>query len=377
MSSFLIIGGGLIGLTLARELKKRGVSDVTILEKGEVGREASYAAAGMLSPQAEADCDDDFYKFCVESKRIFPDLEAELLDETGVDIELDKTGTLYLAFDENDREEISERFKWQKEAGLEVERLSAQETHKLEPFVSPDSVESLFFPGDWQVENRKLLKALRAFVETSDIELLKETEVCSLTSANGKILSVEDTNGSEYFADQVIICGGAWTSLLKTDENVLSIPSVKPIRGQMVSYHTAKRLLQHVIYSPRGYIVPRANGKILAGSTTEDVGFENETTVEGIEIVKQNALEIAPSIANLRVDDSWAGLRPYTPDELPLIGKLDSYENLFIATAHYRNGILLAPMTAKILVDRILNQVDSTFLEICNPNRLKSVNASL
>lgn len=361
MSSILIIGGGVIGLSLARQFHKKGFDKITILEKGFIGQEASIAAAGMLAPQAETNEADTFFHFCNESNKLYPQFAEELLDETGVDIELDQNGTLYLAFDENDSKEIRKRYEWQKNAGLEVEHLTAQETHKLEPFVSPDSIESLFFPNDWQIENRKLLKALKKYAELNGIEIIEQTEVEKLNTTNGKIESVETKIGEKHLADVVILATGAWTSLIKGVG--LNLPKVKPIRGQMISFHTAKRLFTRVIYSPRGYIVPRKLGRILVGATVEDVGFENETTENGIETVWENGVEISPSLENLPIDKKWSGLRPFANYGLPILGKIPETENLYTATAHYRNGILLAPLTAKILAEKITNGKDSEFLK--------------
>ncbi len=361
MSSILIIGGGVIGLSLARQLHKKGFTEVTILEKGLIGQEASKAAAGMLAPQAETNQADTFFDFCRQSRDLYPNLAEELSDETGVDIELDRSGTLYVAFNENDVDEIRKRYEWQAKAGLKVEHLTARETHKLEPFISPDSLESLFFPNDWQVENRQLLKALQKYAELNGVKIIEQTEVKSLVTTSGKIKGVATNKDKKYFADIVILATGAWTSLIKADG--LQLPQVKPIRGQMISFHTAERLFTRVIYSPRGYIVPRKLGRIIAGATVEDVGFENKTTASGTEFVRQNAIEISPGIASLPIDEKWSGLRPLAENGLPFIGEIPAAENLYIAAAHYRNGILLAPLTAKVLSKKIADGKESEFLE--------------
>ena len=365
----LIIGGGVIGLSLARELHKKGVNKITVLERGKIGEESSYAAAGMLAPQAETDAPDDFFRFCVESNKLYPQFAEELFDETGVSIELDQTGTLYLAFNETDSADIRRRFAWQKKAGLNVEHLSATETHKLEPFVSPDVREALFFPNDWQVENRKLIHALQKYCELSGIEIRENTEIKNLSIAEGKIIGAE-TEREKFFADAVALTTGAWTSLIKADRFVL--PAVKPIRGQMISFKTAKRLFQHVIINSKGYIVPRQDGRILAGATVEDAGFDKSITERGTDFLRENALEIAPSLVNLEIADKWVGLRPFVADGLPVLGAISEIENLFVATAHYRNGILLAPLTAQILAGAMTENQNSNYLEIFNPARFQA-----
>jgi glycine oxidase len=367
MNKVLIIGGGVIGLSLARELRKKGVNDITILERGEVGREASHAAGGMLAVHAETNKEDDFFYFCHESLHLYADFAGELFDETGVDVELDKQGTLYLAFTEKDAAEIHERYEWQKEADLSVEKLSAIEIHKLEPFVSPDVLSGLYFPKDWQVENRKLLRALQKFGELNNLKVIENTEITRLWWENGRVVGAEN-EANKFFADAVILATGSWTSLIKSE---IALPKIKPIRGQMIEFRTAKRLFSKVIYSPRGYLIPRQDGRILVGATSEDAGFDKSVTNAANGILREKAWEIAPGLVNLQISNSWTGLRPFAADGLPILGQMA--ENLFIATAHYRNGILLAPATAKILAEKIVNNRDSRYFEVFSHNRFRSI----
>jgi glycine oxidase len=378
-SDVLIIGGGVIGLAIARELYKKGVSNITLLERGAIGREASHAAAGMLAPNAETEKLDDFFRLCNESNKLYPGFAAELQDETNINVELDRQGTLYLALTEADSAELGRRFEWQQQAGLAVEHLSARETRALEPFVSPDVRESLFFPNDWQVENRKLLHALEKFAELNGIEIRENTFITNLLIENGKVTGAASET-EKFFAGKVILATGAWTSLLKAES--LALPPVRPIRGQMISFHTAKRLFQKVIYSPRGYLVPRADGRVLAGATVEDVGFDKSVTRAGTEFLHENALEIAPSLVNLEIAEQWAGLRPFAADGWPVLGSFPQAENLIFATAHYRNGILLAPLTAKILAENLVDGGASDYLKAFGPERfapngLRSLNISV
>lgn len=369
-SDVLIIGGGIIGLSLARELRKRAIGKITILERAEIGREASFAAAGMLAPNAETEKIDDFFHFCSESNQLYPRFSAELFDETGIDIELEQSGTFYLALQDGDVEEIRRRFAWQKSAGLNVEKLSSEEIRKAEPFVSPDVREGLFFPNDRQVENRKLLLALQKFAELNDVNIVTGAEVKNLFAENNKASGVE-TETQKFYAEKVVLTTGAWTSLIEIPG--ISLPQIKPIRGQILSYKTVKRLFFHVIYSPRGYLVPRLDGKILAGATVEDAGFDKRTTETGINFITETSVEIAPNLANLEIHEKWAGLRPLAIDELPVLGSFPALENLFMATAHYRNGILLAPLTASIMADKIADNTESSYLEVFSPHRFQQI----
>ncbi len=368
----LIVGGGVIGLSLARRLRQKGAGKITIIDRGKLGRESSFAAAGMLAAQAETDKPDNFFHFCIESSKLYTRFADELIDETGIDIELDKNGTLFLALTEEDEREIRHRFEWQKKAGLRIEYLSAAEVRTVEPFISPDARAALFFPDDRQVENRKLLNALQKYAALNKIDFVEDAEVKSLLIGNGKVTGALASD-VKFFAAKTVLATGAWTSHIKISEEGVPplLRNIKPIRGQMIGFHTAKRLFSKVLYSPRGYIVPRQSGRILAGATVEDAGFDKSVTAGGIDFVRENALEIAPSLVNLEMSEKWSGLRPYASDALPILGGFPQVENLFVATAHYRNGILLAPLTAKILASKILDNEDSEYLRIFSPSRFQ------
>ncbi|MEP7077233.1 MAG: glycine oxidase ThiO, partial [Acidobacteriota bacterium] len=340
ISDVLIIGAGVIGLSIARELRKRGAGRITVLEKGKAAREASWAAAGMLAPQAETDAIDDFYELCSGSRDLYPEFADQLLEETGVNIEFDRSGTMYLAFTDEDVEEIERRFTCQRCAGLSVESLSATECRGLEPGISKDVRDGLLFANDWQVENRKLLEALIEFSRIGEIEIIEDTAVTDLAIDGYEIRGARTGEGHLFAAGQVVLATGAWTSLIKIGELALPV-QVKPIRGQMICYQQSEQRFQRVIYSPRGYIVPRAGGRLLAGATVEDVGFDTSNTMRGVDALMANAVEIAPDLADADVSQQWAGLRPIAKDGLPLIGRFANVGNLFLATAHYRNGILL------------------------------------
>lgn len=367
----LIIGGGVIGLSLARELRHRGIERIGILERNSVcGNEASFAAAGMLAPQSEADCTDDFFNFCSESRDLYPRFAAELLDETGVDVELDQSGTIYLAFTEKDAEELEKRFAWQKAARLKIEKLSAEEILRIEPNISPDIVFGMHFPDDWQVENRKLVSALRKSVKVSGVEIFTGTKIENLLMEKNKIVGAE-TTAQKFYAEKIVLATGAWTSFIKIGKHETSL-KIHPVRGQMLSFQTAGNLFSKVIYTPRGYLVPRRDGRILAGATVENAGFDKSLTAAGEEFLRLSCFEITPVLENIEIAEKWAGLRPASLDNLPILGKFPEYENLFVATAHYRNGILLAPQTAKIMADNIIENAASKYLDVFSPRRFQT-----
>ena len=348
----LIIGGGVIGLAIARELKKRGAARVRVLEKGRVGREASWAAAGILAPQVEADEDGEFFRLCYESNIMYQSFAGELRDETGIDVELDRRGIVYLGFDETDEREFEHRLRWQSAAGLKVERLDRGQLKILEPDVSDHVISGLLFPEDGQVENRRLVEALAASAKSLGVEIEEGVEVPGVINQNDRVAGVETSRGSVY-ADIVVIATGAWSSHIEFG-NAASLVAVKPIRGQMICYKPDNVNVRHVIYSRRGYLVPRADGRLLVGATVEDVGFNASTTADAGYKLRDIALEIAPRLGESTVTDHWAGLRPFADGGLPFMGPIDGVEGLFAAVGHFRNGILLAPITARIMTDHLL-----------------------
>jgi glycine oxidase len=352
-ANVVIIGGGVIGLTIARALALRGVRDVCLVERAGLGSEASFAAAGMLLPQVEADTQDDFFTLARQSRDMYPSFAAALHEETGIDIELDTTGTLYLALTEHDQQEIEERYRWQSRAGLPVEPLSAAAARELEPCISDSVLSALLFPNDIQVENRRLLSALANSVNRLGVEIVTQTNADSLI-VDGNCVRGVQTNRGRIECSVTVIAAGSWTSFIKSS-SPCKIPEIEPVRGQMICLEAKPQLTRHVIYSPRGYLVPRRDGRLLAGSTSEHVGFAKYVTAGGIGTILQNALEISPAIANLPIVDTWAGLRPHAADGLPVLGRCDEIDGLFYATGHYRNGILLAPLTGELVSKAIVS----------------------
>ena len=370
----IVAGGGVIGLAIARELRKNGVRKIAIVERGNIGREASFAAAGMLAPQAETDRPGTFFRFCMESNRLFPEFAAELQDETGIDIELDQTGTLYLALDEKAEDDADIRLEWQKAAGLSVERLSASEVRSLEPALSPEVRSALLFPGDGQVENRLLLSALAGYADLNGVELLENRRVEGLVLDGRRTVGV-DTAAGKIFADTVVLATGAWTSLIEVAGSRLPF-AVRPIRGQMICFATRRRMLHHVVYGKDIYLVPRADGRILAGATVEDVGFRKDVTDEAVNDLRASASRTLPRLDSLDIADRWSGLRPCSPDSLPVLGAFDGIEGVHIATAHYRNGILLSPLTAKLIAAALCENVRSEYLDEFSASRFALASTS-
>ena len=358
-----MIGAGVIGLSIARKLRLLGAGDIAVVDRGRCGSESSWAAAGMLAPNAETHEEGAFFRFCTASNALYPEFAAQLLEETGVDIELDRTGTLFLSFGEDDDRLISEKYDWQRGAGIAVERLSAEEVRNFEPEVSSSVRGGLYYQNDWQVENRKLAQALHRSCELGGVSIYEGVVATGLLADGDKVVGVRTSRG-DFGASTVIVANGAWAC------GLLGGSAIKPIRGQMISLGgKTARALRPVIYSSRGYVVPRADGRVLVGATVEDVGYRKVVLPEAIEHLREAALEIAPSLGNFDIKEAWAGLRPFSADGLPVIGWVPGREGLFVATGHFRNGILLAPITAEIVADAMTGSGDSEYLEAFSTER--------
>jgi glycine oxidase len=362
-----IIGGGVIGLSIARALARRGVAKVTLIERSQPGTEASWAAGGLLAPQVEADQADDFFRLAAASRDLYPAWADSLNNETGVDVELDQTGTIYVGFTEEDEAELRSRYDWQKSEGLCVEWLDGDESRRLEPCISSEVRCALRFPNDYQVENRRLLQALLKANENLGVHLITGCNVSELRIENEKTCGVETSSGF-VAAPVVVLAAGAWTSLVKS---TLRGIDVEPVRGQMLCFETRPPIARHVIYSSQGYLVPRRDGRLLAGSTTEEVGFDKRVTEEGVRAIRSMAIEIAPALAGSAPADSWAGFRPRTTDDLPALGPCAEIAGLFYATGHYRNGILLAPITGELIAAAIVDGAMPSMLAAFSPDRFR------
>ena len=360
----VVVGGGVAGLAAARELARRGMG-VHVLESGRLGAQATSAAGGMLAPQAEADRRDELFELLCASREAWPSFAEELREESGIDVELDRAGTLYLALTEEDEREVGRRYEWQTREGLEVERLTAREAREIEPEVSPRVRAALRFPRDWQVENRLLVRALAESAARFGVRFSEGTAATSVRVIAGRAAGVETSRGFAP-AGAVVLAAGAWASrvpLMVTERDTDEAravegahPAVEPVRGQMLCFARPREsgaFVRHVVYSPRGYVVPRRDGRLLAGSTTERADFDCSVTPEGLSAVTSHAVEIAPRLASLTLADSWAGLRPRSEDGLPVLGESAACAGLFYATGYYRNGILLAPAAARIVADMV------------------------
>jgi glycine oxidase ThiO len=348
----IVVGGGLVGLACAAALAERGVS-VTVISEHRRG-EASPAAAGMLAPSVER-ATGPAHDFAVAARDRYPSYLAFLADRTGIQVPLNRLGILQIALS-------AKGIKGLKKTALPTARwLDARELRELEPGLA-HGVGAMFNPDDGAVDNTVLLNALDTFASRSSMIATIDDAVVGIEPGRSSAI-ITTRSGAIYEAARVVLAGGAWAGQIP---GAALARAVEPGRGQLVSYATAP--MRHVAYGPRGYVVPRGDSTI-GGSTMENVGFDADTTTEGIAKVRSAAEEICPALASGGIARSWAGLRPVTPDMLPLIGTDPEHESLTYACGHGRNGVLLAPLTGDLIADLVTGTPLSHDLSQFRPDR--------
>jgi glycine oxidase len=352
----LIIGGGVMGCSVALELQRPGV-EVTVLERSIPGAEASSAAAGILAPQAEATGPGPFLELCLDSRARYPAFVKRVEELSGLEVGYRESGVLRMAAENRELGELEHTVKWQRERGLRAELLTLNQARALEPQLSEGLTGAARFPDDHQVDNRLLVRALSMAAARLGVRFATGF-VRGVASAGGRATGV-DLDGTTLEANAVVVAAGSWSGLVQgsaVDPRVL-----RPMRGQMVQLLTRLPLLSHVVFSHHGYLVPRADGRLIAGSTMERAGYEKHVTAAGLQKILTMAIGLCPALAEAPVTESWAGLRPFTEDQLPILGP-GPLAGLFLATGHFRNGILLAPVTAHLIAEQVLGRTPSVDL---------------
>lgn len=345
----VIVGGGVIGCAVARELARRGAA-VVVLERGRPGGGATWAAAGMLTPQGEGRVDGSFLRLCLASLDLYPEFAASVHGETGHDPAFRPMGTLVAALSPDEAEGLRGELAEHRSRGGAVEWLDGAAALDREPALAPGVVGALWFPREGQVDNRALGRALWSAAVGAGASVACDSEARSLLVRGSQVAGVRLADGRTVSGDCVVLAAGAWSGQLEGLPRALP---VRPVRGQMLALDAVPPVLSCLVSAAHVYLVPRSQGRVLVGATLEDAGFVSRTTARGVRGLLDGALRAVPSLEDAALAETWAGLRPGTPDGRPILGPDPAVDGLVYATGHFRNGILLTPVTAQLVADLI------------------------
>lgn len=348
-----IVGGGVCGLSIGWYLARAG-RNVTIFERGEAGRGATWAAAGLLAAQTEAEPGEEWLlPLMLESRAMWPAFARELEAASGMGVDLRDEGILAVALDRDEAERLAFLFDYHRSLGLDMEWCDGAKARALEPHLSPKLAAGVLSRRDRQVDNRKVAVALRDAFMAAGGMLCENTEVEEIVVTGRRVSGVR-IGAREFPAGCVVLAAGAWSRGIKGLPEELR-PAVRPVKGQMLSLKMdeASPLIRHVIWGNGAYLVPRRDGTLLIGATVEEQQFDTQMTAGAVHELLRRAREALPGIDELPIAEMWAGLRPTSRDDAPLLGPA-ALDGLVIATGHHRNGILLAPVTARAIADYIL-----------------------
>lgn len=361
----VIVGGGVIGCAIAYHLALAG-SKATVIERQQVAAEASSAAAGMLVPLAETRERGPFLDLTLESLRLFPNEVAELEQRSGVDIQYAASGILRVALTTADEELLKAALDRQRGLGLPMEWLGPKQTLSLEPGLTPHVLGGVYSPQESQLNSQRLTQAYADAAAACGATLRSGVQVTSLIRRGERVLGVR-TNAGAIAADHVVLATGAWTRVL-TQALGWNLP-IRPVRGQMIALRRTGPPVRHMVWGAGGYLAPRADDLLFMGSTMEEVGFRKGTTASAQAWLKRTARKLMPALADAQVVSHWAGLRPGTIDHLPILGPLPGWQGLSIASGHFRNGILLAPITGRLAAQWITGGETEQRLAPFSPQR--------
>jgi glycine oxidase len=366
-----IVGGGLIGCSIAYELAAEKLK-IVVLERNEPGHEASWAAAGMLSPAPESPNDVRLVPLSRESLRIYPEFVSAVEEESGKSVRYAHSGTLDLLFGGDAEGQLTELIALHKRLQLKAQAISIHEARALGLSEESTAQAVAFLPNEATLEPRLLMDAVLAAARNRGVEIRPHTEVTSLWYEDNRCLGL--VANDRIAANNVVVAAGCFSGTLAgNDSRHLAVAPTRPVRGQMLALKRDGFVLKRVLRSKNGYVVPRSDGRVIAGSTIEEAGFEKKVTAAGVRQIIETATELCPELNDAELLESWCGLRPGTPDALPILGPIT--EGLIVATGHYRNGILLAPITARLVREWILDGKTSFDAQPYSPLRFETYQA--
>ena len=363
----VVVGAGVIGCFIAYELSKAGF-EVVVVEKSQVGSEASSAAAGLLVPLHMAEEErTPLFDLYLASTKMFPNFVPELQQETVIDVEYRPSGTLRVSLsDEEEAVRFSQFQNWEKAFGMAMTWLDKEEAHALEPELAPTVCGGIFSHDEAYINSARLVLALARAASLRKTRFLQGCLATGIRRQGDRFSAIQTTEG-EISAGHLVIAAGAWSRPL-CEELGVTIP-IAPARGQMLAVTLLQRTLQRPINSSRGSIFPRADGSVYVGATVEHVGFDKRNTPQGIASLLEDGSAVVPRLSEGRIERMWSGLRPFCEDGLPVIGALPGWENVAVAAGHFTMGITGSPITAKIIKELIADGRSEKSMEIFSPAR--------
>ncbi len=366
----IIAGGGLIGSAIALELARNDLR-VALFDAQEPGREASWASAGILSPAPENPGMISMVPIGKASLAMYPEFIAEVEERSGFSAGYRAKGTIEALFSRHAREELNTIIALHRGLGLKAEAISAKEAREMEPALSKEIEAAVLRPEEASVDNRLLTKGLLEAAKKGGAEIHAAAAVQGVWREGSRCHGAM-VNGENISAKHTIVAAGSFSSQIAGAEKYAP---VRPAKGQMVSLRCDAAKIERVLWSERIYVVPRNDGRILCGATVEHVGFDRTVTASGIHANLDAAIELAPVLASACIEETWAGLRPDTPDHLPILGPTE-LEGLLIATGHFRSGVLLTPVTARLIGEFIMQKTPSVDWEKFSPMRFQAAQES-
>ena len=360
-SDVVVVGGGVIGLAVAYYLACEKTA-VTLVERGTVGREASWAAAGYLSFQGSSNRPGPRLELTRTSARMYEGWISELGELTPADTGFWRSGLLELYVDEAEVREARERTTWQRAAGYAVEWLDETSVRRRQPALAPELPVrgALLFPEVAQVRPPRLLNALAEAVRRLGVNIREYSAVVGLARSGNRVAGVRLASGESIPAPIVVNAAGSWASQLAPE---MAAMPIRPIKGTIVLLEVAAQPSREILVSAAGSLYPRADNKLLLGATMEDVGYDRRVKLEAVQTLVQQALSLVPALREANLVTAWTGLRPYSHDNVPYLGAVPDLEGAFVAAGHYRSGILLAPITGLLLKEMILGQASTLPME--------------
>jgi glycine oxidase len=349
MIDVLVIGGGVIGCASALALAKRGAR-VRLVERAHPGAEASSAAAGILGAYVEAHDAGPLTHLCFQSLAMYPAWAASLTEATGIDTGHRPSGSMRVFLDAETCERDTRTMR--AALGDNVEPLDAAAARAVEPRLSGAIAGALRFPKDCRIDPPALMRAVEAAARAAGVAFTSDDGVERIVVEGGRVAGAALSSGEIARAGAIVVTAGAWSALEGAGVPPIAI---EPIRGQMIELRTGARPIDHVVYGPGAYLSPRDDGRVIVGATQERVGFRKAVTVRGIRGLLEGAALVVPALDDAEITRTWSGLRPATPDGAPLLGAGPA-RGLFIASGHFRNGILLAPMTGELVAALVLGE---------------------